>query len=59
MVDLKLRAYLTKTKRTGDVVILYYSDNDIVIVKYDDYNRALATMINSDKEDIIRDFAIN
>ena len=58
MVDLKLRAYLTKAKRTGDVVILYYSDNDIVIVKYEDYNRALATMINSDKEDIIRDFAI-
>ena len=59
MVDLKLRAYLTKAKRTGDVVILYYSDNDIVIVKYEDYNRALATMINSDKEDIIRDFAID
>lgn len=59
MVNLNERVYVTETKRDGDIVRLYYSDGDVVTVKYEDYNRALATMINSDKEDIIRDFAIN
>lgn len=59
MVNLKERVYVTEIKRDGDIVRLYYSDGDVVTVKYEDYNRALATMINSDKEDIIRDFAID
>ncbi len=59
MVNLNERVYVTETKRDGDIVRLYYSDGDVVTVKYEDYNRALATMINSDKEDIIRDFAMD
>ena len=58
MINSSKEVYLKNMKRDGDIVKLYYNDNDVVIVKYEDYNRALATMINSEKEDIIRDFAI-
>lgn len=37
---------------------LHYSDGDAFDVPYADYARALMTLVNSDKEDIRRDFAI-
>ena len=37
---------------------LDYSNGEIFDVPYADYSRALMTLVNSDKEDIRRDFAI-
>lgn len=37
---------------------LHYSDGDSFDVKYEDYARALMTLVNSNKEDIRRDFVI-
>ena len=37
---------------------LHYSDGDSFDVSIADYNRALMTLINSDKEDIRRDFGL-
>lgn len=52
--------YVTEiTFRNGKTqAVLHYSDGDTVCVAYADYARALMTLVNSKKEDIIRDFAI-
>lgn len=41
-----------------DRVKLVYSDDEIVFVTREDFNRAFGAIINADKEDVIRDFAI-
>lgn len=41
-----------------ETAILHYSDGDQIPVSYQDYARALMTLVNSDKEDILRDFAL-
>ncbi len=53
-----MRIYIEKADRRDGVVDLHYSDGEIVTVKYDDYNRAMGAIINAEKEDVIRDFAI-
>lgn len=41
-----------------DRVKLVYSDDKIVFVTREDFNRAFAAIINASKEEVIRDFAI-
>lgn len=53
-----MRVYIEEAKRRDEVVELHYSDGDVVTVKYEDYNRALGAIINAEKEDVVRDFAI-
>ncbi len=43
--------------KNDGTVVLKYEEGD-VIVRKEDFNRAFGTMINSLREDIIRDFAI-
>ncbi len=49
---------IEEATRRGDVVEPLYNDGDTVTVKYEDYNRAMGAIINAEKEDVIRDFAI-
>ena len=41
-----------------DRVKLVYSDDEIVFVTREDFNRAFGAIINASKEEVIRDFAI-
>ena len=41
-----------------DKVKLVYSDDEVVFVKKEDFNRAFGAIISTEKEDVIRDFAI-
>ena len=43
---------------TKDVAYLHYNDGVCVKVQYADYARALMTLVNSPRDEIIRDFAI-
>ena len=54
------RIYVTEITFNEDRTraTLHYSDGDSFDVKYEDYARALMTLVNSEKEDIRRDFAI-
>lgn len=53
------RVYLSVWVPEGeDKVKLVYSDDDVVFVKKEDFNRAFGAIINADKEDVIRDFGI-
>lgn len=55
------RVYVTEITFSEDRsrATLHYSDGDQFDVKYEDYSRALMTLINSDKEAIRRDFALS
>ena len=54
------RPYLTNItfSDSKSFAILHYSDGDLVRIYYKDYSRALMTLINSKKEDVIRDFGV-
>lgn len=41
-----------------DHVKLVYSDDEIVFVTREDFNRAFGAIINASKEEVIHDFAI-
>jgi len=49
---------IEKAVRKNDIVELIYSDDEIVVVKYEDYNRAFGVIINASKEEVKRDFEI-
>ena len=52
--------YVTKItfQNNKTQAVLHYSDGDTVCVPYEDYARALMTLVKSKKEEIIRDFAM-
>lgn len=53
------RVYLSVWVPEGEnKVKLIYSDDDIIFVKKEDFNRAFGAIISADKEDVIRDFGI-
>lgn len=53
------RVYLSVWVPEGEnKVKLVYSDEDVVFVKKEDFNRAFGAIISADKEDVIRDFGI-
>lgn len=53
------RIYLKNWNYDGsDRVKLVYSDDEIVFVTREDFNRAFGAIINASKEEVIRDFAI-
>jgi len=53
------RIYLSVWVPEGeDKIKLVYSDDEIVYVKKEDFNRAFGAIISADKDDVIRDFAI-
>ena len=53
------RIYLKNWNYDGpDRVKLVYSDDEIVFVTREDFNRAFVAIINASKEEVIRDFAI-
>ena len=49
---------IKKYERKGDQVDLIYSDGDVVVVKYEDFNRAFGAILGASKEDVKRDFKI-
>ena len=49
---------IEKFERKGDLVDLIYSDGEIVVVKYEDFNRAFGAILGASKEDVKRDFEI-
>ena len=56
---MKERIYLSVWVPEGeDKVKLVYSDDEIVYVTKEDFNRAFGAIINAEKDDVIRDFAI-
>lgn len=53
------RIYLSVWVPEGeDKVKLVYSDDEVVFVKKEDFNRAFGAIISAEKDDVIRDFAI-
>ena len=52
------KPYVIGFDEYGDRVVVNYSDGDKVTVARADYVRAVGTIINADKEDVKRDFAI-
>ena len=50
--------YLADWSIDGDRVKLVYSDEDIVYVKKVDFDRACGAIVNAEKHEIVRDFAI-
>lgn len=53
------RIYLSVWVPEGeDKIKLIYSDDEIVYVKKEDFNRAFGAIISAEKDDVIRDFAI-
>lgn len=52
------RVYITDWKINGDFVDLTYSDNDNVRVNKTDFDKAFGAIVNTSKEDVVRDFAV-
>lgn len=54
------RIYVTEITFSDDrtIATLHYSDGDQFDVKYEDYARALMTLVNGEKEAVRHDFAI-
>lgn len=52
------RIYLADWNYDGDRVRLVYSDEDVVFVSKVDFDRAFGAIINAEKHEVIRDFAI-
>lgn len=52
------RIYLADWNYDGDRVKLVYSDEEVVYVTKVDFDRAFGTIINAEKHEVIRDFAI-
>ena len=52
------RIYLADWSIDGDRVKLVYSDEDIIYVKKVDFDRAFGAIVNAEKHEIVRDFAI-
>lgn len=50
---------LRKWNYDGDKTRLEYTDNTVVYVTKEDFERAFGCIISSSKEDVIRDFGIN
>lgn len=54
------RIYLSVWVPGGeDKIKLVYSDDEIIFVKKEDFNRAFGAIISAEKNDVIRDFAMN
>lgn len=52
------RIYLTDWNCDGNRVKLVYSDEDVVYVTKTDFDRAFGAIVNAEKHEVIRDFAI-
>lgn len=53
------RIYLSAWAYDGkDKVKLTYSDDEVVLIKRTDFDRAFGPIISAEKDDIIRDYAI-
>ncbi|MDO5123086.1 MAG: hypothetical protein Q4D44_00285 [Eubacteriales bacterium] len=52
------RIYLADWNYDGDRVRLVYSDEEVVFVTKVDFDRAFGAIINAEKHEVIRDFAI-
>ena len=52
------KMYIEKRELKGEYAYLTYSDNDVVKVSKEDFNRAFATIVNASKDAVIRDFAV-
>lgn len=52
------RIRMRKWNYDGDNVRLEYTDNTVVYVTKEDFNRAFGSIINSSKEDVIKEFGI-
>jgi hypothetical protein len=53
------RVYLSEWScQSNNRVKLVYSDNDVVYVTKEDFDRAFGAIVNAEKDDVIRDFAI-
>lgn len=51
-------AYITGFTSHNDIVILKYSDDDIVIVRKSDFDRAFTTMVAYPKDQIQKDYGL-
>ena len=51
--------YLTEWQMEGDVARLHYSDDTVVCVRKEDFNRTFAGIITADKDAVVREFAID
>ena len=52
------RIYLADWNYDGCRVKLVYSDEEVVYVSKVDFDRAFSAIINAEKQEVIRDFAI-
>lgn len=50
--------YIEKWNIEGEKVALNYSDGTTVHVKKTDFDRAFGAIVNAEKADVVRDFAI-
>ena len=54
MADVYLKEWALK----DDHAVLTYTDNDVVKVSKEDFDRAFGAIVSASKEAVIRDFAI-
>lgn len=52
------RIYLANWNYDGDRVKLLYIDKSVLFVSKADFNRAFGAIVNADKYEVVRDFAI-
>lgn len=52
------KIYLEQWCYDGDKVRLQYKDDTVVLVKKSDFDRAFGCIVSSDKDTVIRDFAL-
>lgn len=52
------KTYIDKWEIQGDTVVLTYNDGEEVKVTKKDWDRAFGAIVNAEKDDVVRDFAI-
>ena len=52
------KTYIDKWEIQGDTVVLTYNDGEEVKVTKKDWDRAFGAIVNAEKDDVDRDFAI-
>lgn len=52
------KTYIDKWEIKGDNVELTYNDGEVVKVSKNDWDRAFGAIVNAEKADVVRDFAI-
>lgn len=52
------KTYIEKWEIKGDAVELTYNDGEVVNVSKKDWDRAFGAIVNAEKADVVRDFAI-